>query len=290
MIAKEWRDARWKAAVAVLVMLSLAPVLVPYSTSLESAKRINGYHVDSVTLGSEERPPSKSLEDAPAPEGMAGGFGTVEPVDTAMLRVVDPYLAGGFYIILPFAALLGAGLISSEVGNSTMSLLLARPVSRTRMLLAKYGVCAGVVLMTILFGGIFLLAVALVRDYPLARLDAARYTLTGVSICLAALFVLGVALLASAVCRTTIFSLTVTVAAVFLVLGYGVVLPEILRYAGYAFATAYEISDRLWLPYYWLGLSGYSDSGLGVTSSLVCPVAAAIPLLAALWLFRRTSY
>lgn len=281
------RDAWWKMALALLVICMLAPNLASYATALEDAKRVNGYQVNEIALGSDKDTAARQAQRVPPPEIPAEARRPIDPVKRAMTRVEITYLAGGFYVGLPLAALLGGGLVSRETSRDTVWLLLSRPIGRTRMLMIKYGVCAGVLLTVVAIGGALLAVVAALRSYPLSRLDASAFALTGASIWVAALFVLGVALLASVLCRNTIFSLAVTALTTFFVLSYGPVLITILRYFGYKDSAAYALSDRLWLPYYWL-YTGSSSAGL--FSPIICLVAAALPLFVALWLFRQKAY
>ncbi|MDQ4129066.1 MAG: hypothetical protein M3151_14155 [Actinomycetota bacterium] len=42
MIAKEWRDARWKFLIATVLVLLLSTYLTPYAEIVEVAEQING--------------------------------------------------------------------------------------------------------------------------------------------------------------------------------------------------------------------------------------------------------
>ncbi len=44
------------------------------------------------------------------------------------------------------------------------------------------------------------------------------------------------------------------------------------------------------LPYFWSSESLYLGEGLAATNFLICLITAIVPLLAALWLFRRKAY
>lgn len=118
MIAKEWRDARWKFLIATVPVVLLVLLLSPYGEFVEEARRIPG-------------------ED---------------PVENALRDLNDLYYLGGFFVLLPLAAFLGVASISGEVSSGTVLLLLSRPMSRTRLLLTKYAVCAGTLLVAAVLG------------------------------------------------------------------------------------------------------------------------------------------
>jgi ABC-type transport system involved in multi-copper enzyme maturation permease subunit len=104
LIAKEWRDARWRFLVAAVPVVLLVFLIAPYEDVVRMVK----------------------------------GMPDEDPVTIALRDISDLYYFGGLFVLLPLAALLGVASISGEVSNGAIFLLLSRPVSRTRLLLSKW--------------------------------------------------------------------------------------------------------------------------------------------------------
>ena len=185
------------------------------------------------------------------------------------------YGAGGFYVLTPLAALLGAALISRESSSGGIFFILSKPISRARLLLTKYFVCAGVLLAAALLGGLLIGILAAVYGYPVGQLEPASVVLSALLMWTGVLSALSIALLASVVFDDVVKSLVATAVATFLV---------------FVFPVALGIPDRSWLPYYWIGWSLGANEGPLLTNFGICLVAAAVPLVAALWLFNRKAY
>lgn len=258
MVAKEWRDARWKLLVATVPVALLAfSIVTPHEDIVRMVQGIPG-----------EDPASNALRD-----------------------LSDLYYFGGLSVLLPLAALLRVASISGEVGSSTVFLLLSRPVSRTRLLLTKYVVSAGVLLVAAAGGKVLLLAVATVRGYPLGEIRILETVLSVLVLWLGVLFVLGTALLVSTVFRSILASIGACALVLFLVFA----LPIIIAYS-YPAGYLWSLSIRLELYTYWVPTYSYYSNdfygigGFALTNFAVCLTAAALPLLAALWLFNRTAY
>ena len=258
MIAKEWRDARWKLAVgAVPVALAAFFLVTPYEEVVRMVQGIPG-------------------ED---------------PARIALRDLNDLYYLGGLFALLPLAALLGATSISGEVGNGAIFLLLSRPVSRTRLLLTKYAIGAGVLLSAAVLGKVLLLAVAAARGYPLGQMRVTEAVLSVVVLWLGVLFVLGTALLVSVAFQ----SITVSVVACALALFCVFVVP-VFAARLYPSGYAAELSLRVelftyWVPaYYYYPDASNSIGGFTPINFVVCLTAAAVPLFAALWVFDRRAY
>jgi ABC-type transport system involved in multi-copper enzyme maturation permease subunit len=257
MIAKEWRDARWKFLVAAVPVVLLVFMLSPYQEFVEEAERYSG-------------------ENA---------------VEIALRDLSDVYYLGGFFVLLPLAALLGVAMISGEVSNGTILLLLSRPISRTRLLLTKYAVGAGTLLVAAVLGEILLIGAAAIRGYPIGQLRLLEAVLSVLVLWLGLLFVLGTALLVSVVCRGVIASVVACALVLFFVFWVPSVLWEL-----FPASFPYDLSMRLqlltyWMPaYYYYGPESYGVGGFAITNFLVCLTAAALPLLAALRLFNRRAY
>ena len=139
MIAKEWRDARWKLLVAAIPVMLLIFLISPYQEFVEVARRIPG-------------------ED---------------PVDNALRDLSDLYYLSGFVVLMPLAGFLGVAAISGEVSNGTILQLLPRPLSRIRLLLVKYAVGAATLLVAAVLGKILLTCAAAVRGTRLSSRAAA---------------------------------------------------------------------------------------------------------------------
>lgn len=278
MIAKEWRDVRWKFAVGVLLFLALVVTNIqPYETVEDGFA--NAGLIDD---GPKER-----------------RYTQEEVVNAAIDGMFITYDAGKG-ILAPLAAILGVGLISSESSRDTIFLLLSKPISRIRLLLTKYGVGAGVLFVVALLGSAGLLMSAAARGYPLGSLSMSGIALSTLLLWLGSLVVLGVALLTSVVFRSVIGSVVATVLALYLVFNLSGVL-DVLLYNFQDVLGIYDSQGRsLYFPYgpiealnlaqYWTDQSLYFGESLAAMNFLVCLIAAALPLLAAMWLFNRKAY
>jgi ABC-type transport system involved in multi-copper enzyme maturation permease subunit len=271
MIAKEWQDARWKFLIAAGLVVLLVFLLSPYEEFVKEASRM------------------------PAED----------PVENALRDLSDLYYLGGFFVLLPLAALLGVTSISGEVSNGTILLLLSRPVSRTRLLLTKYVVGAGTLLVAAVLGKALLVGVAAIRRYPLGQMRVLEAVLSVFVLWLGVLSVLGLALLVSVVFRGVVTSISACVLSLLLVFALPwYIVALVARLLGYPTNFSYGLPDRVALLTYWMPSYYYSYSGVRLredyaavgiagfttTNILVCLIAAAVPLLAALWLFGRKSY
>jgi ABC-2 type transport system permease protein len=257
MVAKEWRDARWKFLVAAVPVVLLVFLITPYEDVVRMVK------------------------------GMPGE----DPVTIALLDISDLYYLGGLFVLLPLAALLGVASISGEVSNGAIFLLLSRPVSRTRLLLSKYAIGAGVLLVAAVLGKVLLLAVAAARGYPLGQMRITETMLSVLVLWLGVLFVLGTALLVSIIFRTITASIVACALTLFLVFALPVVVASF-----YPMGYASELTLRLelytyWMPtHYYYSDDFYGVGGFALTNFVVCLIAAVLPLLAALWLFGRKAF
>jgi ABC-type transport system involved in multi-copper enzyme maturation permease subunit len=279
MVAKELRDARWKVLAALAVVLTALTVSgypTPYPLLVEMT----------------EVPPPTALPDGTlAPEEY---LEPSDPEEYAMQEMAGVYNVGGFVILLPLAGVLGVALIAGETGSGTIFTLLSKPVSRTRVLLTKYVVCAVALLACAVFGGVLLVIAAAVRGYPLENLNVAGAALSSVLIWLGSLFVLGVALLASVVFRNVLASAIATALAMYLVFA----LPSFALSIYFVFAApefetpaiAAEVMRISNLGSYWVVEGLYVDGSVPLMNFLFSFAAAAIMLLVSLWLFRRKGF
>lgn len=282
MIAKEWRDARWKLAVAVVFALLLIPTVTPYGEVVRLAQNVTTELPDGTRIPAAER------------------FST-DPAKYAVQNTAELYKVGSIGVLLPLAALLGVALVSGEVGGGTILLLLSRPVERTRILLSKYAVCAGALLVAAILCGLSLVAGAAVRGYPFEQFSPGGMVFSILLVWLGSLFVLGVALLASVVFRGVVAGVAATAVALYLILS---ALPGFSLSLFYGYQARYTdtrpgmarpgaaetVIQNLGLARYWTNERMFAGEAFAGTSFLICFVAAALPLLAALWLFRRKGY
>ncbi len=129
MIAKEWRDARWKLiAIALLAVATLiyANLPTPYEEIVKVARynsKVNP--VDAVpnviSNGAGAAKPGLSAKTIELP---------TNPAEISVDELWSVYSFGGGAAMALLAGLLGVGLISGEAGRNTIFLLLSKPVSR----------------------------------------------------------------------------------------------------------------------------------------------------------------
>ena len=188
MMAKEWRDARWEVAVGAVLVLAMA-VLIPLDTLLPHSYSLFG-EPDNVL--------------APPPTEDAGYLRYL------LWSQWFTEASGNLVLMLP-AAVLGAGLISDEANRGTIFLLLDKPVGRGRVLLTKYAVGAGVLLIITLLGSTTLLLVAGTLGYPQ---HTGGVLVSTVLMWLGLLFVLGTSLLLSVVLDSALLAFVGTFLAI----------------------------------------------------------------------------
>jgi ABC-type transport system involved in multi-copper enzyme maturation permease subunit len=324
MIAKERWEARWKFFVAAAVFLAIVAFAprtfegikadIQQEIKWAQDEKFNGYEY---SIG--------PLEEGPVGPGMEEKISEKERQrferenQRYIERISKPEYAANsakwglrsahqfpsFSVLLPLAGLLGVALVSGEVSRSSIPLLLSRPMSRDRMLLTKYAVGVVCLFVVALLGGIGIILSALLRGYPLASVEVGWIMGSAALIWLVSLFVLGVALLASVVFKDVLKTLIATI----VIVGIAVTVPNILLAPlelYYAIQLSPEQNRQLIEKWYrsleFLRLTNYWSLGDSVQTSFgprqvstrlsvaVCLVTAAIPVLAAFWLFRRKTY
>lgn len=261
VIAREWRAARWKLLVAAVPVALYISVLSPYAEFVEEARRI----------------PS------------------VNPVETALRDLSDSYYLGVLFVLMPLAAFLGVASISDEAGSGTLFQILSRPVSRVRMLLTKYAVGAGVLLLAAVSGKVVLTGAAAIRGYPLGEVRVVEAVTSVLVSWSGVLFVFGTAILVSTAFRSVLASAAACALTLPLVFALPHVIPALFMRSTAALG---ELSLRLTLFAYWVPPYYYGDprddtvgiGGFTTANFLVCLISAALPLLAALCLFQRKEY
>lgn len=310
MVAKEWHDARWKLLIGVLaflVFVSVAPR--PYERIVaETERQIEYIKKDIRTPG---RPGVPEGMEVPTPRNyeeqqrkelermQEPGF----RVEAARWEIMDIHHGGNFLVLIPLAGLLGVALVSGEVGRGSVFLLLSRPLTRTRALLTKYSVCAVSLLVVATIGVIGTFVSAYAHDYPWGSLRVAEILVSSALFWLGSLFVLGLALLLSVALGDTIRSVVAAVVALYLlVTGPGLLnsLAQWLFWTEQDYARGFQNSQEweawnrpfeyLNLLNYWTATDPFTGEWVATRNLIVCLVTAALPLLAALWLFRRKAY
>ncbi|HWG84529.1 MAG TPA: ABC transporter permease subunit [Deinococcales bacterium] len=251
MITKELLERRWQLLGGMLLaVLTVTAGLV--SRSL---------------LGDQMRAPTEEV-----PEFMRGQLDMLAGSwdAYAWYQAFNPAQAVGPILII-LAAIIGGSLIASETARSTIFTLLARPVSRTRVLLTKYAVGAGILLAVATTGAATMLVVSLLFGHP-QPLGGALVSL--LNFWLGSLFALGIA---------TVFS---TVSS------------DVLRPVAFALVVVLALSAPAFfqggsayvLPAYWSSLPAYLGQEFPWKNLLISLAGAIVPLLAAVPLFRKQQY
>lgn len=201
MIArKTWREVRLMALVYTCVLqLMLTPAILLWP-ELQEGIAVIGKAI-----------PMRMFKDMFAAM-------TDDNIDKAFraYAAVQLFFKGTNVVGIACAVLLGTGLIARERENHTLEFLLARPVSRSRMLWAKtwpVALCLVIPIFLTTWTAIPL-AHAIDRELPFWELTAcALYA------CLFVLFFFGLTLLASVICRTQVHVAALVGAVVILQLG-----------------------------------------------------------------------
>jgi ABC-type transport system involved in multi-copper enzyme maturation permease subunit len=174
-------------------------------------------------------------------------------------------------ILMIVAALLGASFIAGEVSKGTIFLLLSRPLTRDNILLTKYAVGATLLLgMNLLAGAVLAIGAAIV-GHPV---DLAGLAVSVFLFWLGTLFVLGVSTFFSVLFNDLLRPLALTVVVVILQS-----LPAFFPHGG----------DWV-LPTYWSSLPAFLGQEFPTKALIISLAAAAIPIVAAVPLFRRQAY
>lgn len=247
MIARELRGAWWKLIIAAVgavpAVLIVAAYLPPYETTGRIVERFSD--------------------------------------EAALEHILNVYDGGGVALAL-LAILLGTATVTEEVGRGTIYLLLSKPVSRTRILLTKYTISAGILFLAAALGHAVLIVAAVARGYPLGLLNAYGVVLSTALIWLGSLSVLGLAVMFSVLCRNALVSAAATFVTAYLSL---YVLP------GYAeLFVPYDILEKVAPLYSWTSAALYAGDGLAPLNFLACFAVMTVLLVTPLWLFNRRAY
>jgi ABC-type transport system involved in multi-copper enzyme maturation permease subunit len=266
MIAKEWRDARCKFLIGTVLVLAMG-VMIPLDTLFPHAYSLFGEPANVV---------------APSPR---------EDAENLRYLLWSQWFtdASGNLILMLVTAIIGAGLISEESNRGTLFLALNRPISRGRVLLTKYAVNAGVLLAISLLGSVALLVTTKAFGYPQ---NTGGVLVSAGLMWLGLLFVLGTALLLSVALDNTLLAL----AGTFVIWILTSVVPAfVAQQVPVLFLSSQSefpasLFDALAISPYWSSLAAYSGDSFPATKLLVSLATAAVPLLGALWVFKRKAY
>jgi ABC-2 type transport system permease protein len=251
MKTKELLEARWKLISFVLLALLVAGV------NVASYQFVKG-PMPGVSTGGSVPPSIQNLLQERLASFNAFAWG-------------GWFQLNGPFILALGAAILGCGLIAGEVSKGTIFFLLSKPVSRERILLTKYGVSMGILFAVTLTASITIEGVGIALGHPQ---EVLRLLVATVLLWLGALFPLGLSLF------------------------FSVVFPDIVRPLAFALVITVVLSLSAIFPNgqdwsllrYWSSSDAYLGGGFPLKESLVCLVAAALPLLGALVVFRRKAY
>jgi|GEM_PF-1010780 ABC-type transport system involved in multi-copper enzyme maturation permease subunit len=264
MIAKELREAKWKVLPGLLIPLFIALNLV-----FTSPADIDATYV------------AHRLHNLSAVASQP-----VSAYDSAVWIFSFTLNTGFAFMLLVLAAALGAGLIASETSRGSMFFLLSRPVSRDRLLLTKYAVCAALLLGLVVLIGLAALVVPAAYGHPQ---HPGGVVISIILFWLETLFVLGVALVCSVVIRGTLLAMIVALVSVFLMSDLPTYLYNLAQDFGWSTITHNSVV-ALSLGTYWSNLDAFAGNSFPWQSLLVSVIVAAIPVIVALVLFRRRAY
>lgn len=250
MAVKELIEVRWKAIIGVVACVILAAGL---AGTYDLIKRL----LTNTTL---QQVP-QSLQGQV--QGLLGSY------DVYVWS--QWYVKNGAELLALLAAVLGASLIGGEVNKGTIFFLLSKPVSRVRVVLVKYAVSAALLLAMIVVSSAALLVTAAIVGHPQNLGGVAISTLL---LWLGTLFVLGLALFFSVlykdVLRPLLFALLITVLTV---------IPSFIPGWG-----DWSLTN------YWSSQAAYLGQEFPTKALIICLVAAIVPVLLAIPLFRRQAY
>jgi ABC-type transport system involved in multi-copper enzyme maturation permease subunit len=176
-------------------------------------------------------------------------------------------------------------------------------VSRTRTLLTKYSVGAVALFGAALFGGIAAVISGSAHGYPAGSFSAVEILASAGLFWLGSLLVLGVALLASVLFGDVMKSVVAALVALYAIFSASSILRTLTQWLFWTdedFERSpqqmngwFDSFERFNLFNYWTAENVYTGEWVAsqaAQNALVCLAAASVPLLAALWLFRRKEF
>ena len=251
MAVKEFMEARWKAFIGGAVALIAAAAL---AGSYDLIKNL------LVTGNATKQIPSQLQGQI---QQLMGSY--------------DAYAWSQWFsktgpeVLAILAALLGASLIASEVNKGTIFFLLSKPVSRDRVLLTKYTVSTLILLGVTLLGGLALLAAAAIVGHAQ---NVGGVMISTVLLWLGMLFVLGLSMLFSVLFKDVLRPLVLAL-----------IIPVVLSIPGLI------PNANTWnLTFYWSNFAAYQGTVFPLKELIICLVAAIVPVIIAIPLFRKQAY
>ena len=250
MAIKELIEARWKAIICGVIALVL----------VEVSAATYGLFKSSMNTSSMQQLPQflqQQLQN--------------------MISTFDLYVWGNWFtkngpeILVVMAIVLGSGLIAGEANKGTIFFLLGKPISRERVLLIKYAISALLLLAVSVICSIALLVTAAFAGHPQ---NISGVVISTALLWLGVLFSLGLALMFSALFKDPLWPLICALVITVLTL-----IPSFIPGWG-----AWNLIS------YWSSQPAYLGQGFPAKEFLICFVAAVIPLVLAMLLFRKRAY
>lgn len=251
MAVKELMEARWKAIIGSVVAVVGAAVLAGTYTLLNTL-----------------------LTTSTVAQQIPAQFqGQVQQILGSYESYVwsQWFSKNGPEILAILAVVLGASLVAGEVNKGTIFLLLSKPVSRDRVLLTKYGVSALILLGVMLLSALGLLGAAAIVGHPQ---QVGGVLISTILLWVGMLFPLGLALLCSIVFKD-----------IWLPMVIAILVPVVLSLPGLVPGWgAWNLTG------YWADYSAYLGNSFPLKGLIILLVAAALPVAAAIPLFRKQQY
>jgi len=181
------------------------------------------------------------------------------------------FAKNGPEIMAVLAIVLGSALIAAEVNKGTIFYLLGKPISRERVLLTKYAVSALILFAVTVLSSVVLLVTSALVGYsqPIGGVVISTLLLW-----LGVLFPLGLALMFSVLFKDALWPLICALTIIILT-----AIPGFFPNWG------------AWsLPGYWSSQAAYLGQAFPAKEFIICLIAAVLPLILAIILFRRQEY
>ncbi len=181
------------------------------------------------------------------------------------------FAKNGPEIMAVLAIVLGSALIAAEVNKGTIFYLLGKPISRERVLLTKYAVSALILFAVTVLSSVVLLVTSAIVGYsqPLGGVVISTLLLW-----LGVLFPLGLSLMFSVLFKDALWPLICALTIIILT-----AIPGFFPNWG------------AWsLPGYWSSQAAYLGQAFPTREFIISLIAAVLPLILALILFRRQEY
>ncbi len=252
MVTKELIDSRWKVLIgAVLALLTMIIGALSYDMVRQALSPADLQNLSNA-LGSDF---ANRFTDY-------GAF---------MWNLTFSLSGDSGLILMVVTALLGASVIAGEVNKQTIFLLLSRPLSRDQILLTKYAVGAVILLALNILSGAAVYVVSAVSGRPQ---DLGGVAVSVLLFWLGTLCIFGIATLLSVVFSDVLRPLGLTV-VILIVLNLPGLFPHGANWS---------------IPSYWSSLPAFLGQEFPVKALIISLIAALVPLLLAVPLFRRQAY